>query len=165
MPGIPAHVVWPGIVIGLLGMSVTLVTVTVVAAVSDPSFVVESDYHDKAMRWDDHVAQQASNAELGWVVSIDLATMPGSEEPALLVRLVDRRGVPIAGATLAGECFHHAAANDVRGLVFSPRGESGGYVAPVRFNRGGIWDLQLRVDAEGHHFTHGQKLELGKVGG
>ncbi|MFG0242946.1 MAG: FixH family protein [Phycisphaerales bacterium JB054] len=165
MAKIPAHIVWPGFVLALLGMSVTMVTITVVAAVGDPSFAVESDYHDKAIRWDDHLAQKARDAELGWNVEATLGTMPGSDELALVVRLTDRTGAPIAGASIEGSSFHYAAADRVQTLAFVPTSEPGAYAAPALLNRAGLWDLRLTVDAAGEHFTHRQRLELGKVGG
>ena len=162
---IPAHIVWPGFVLALLGMSVTMVTITVVAAVGDPSFAVESDYHDKAMRWDDHVAQQARNSELGWQVAVAISSMPGDGEPALIVRLTDRAGAPIVGAAVEGACFHYAVADRVQTLGFVATDEPGAYAAPAILHRAGLWDLRLTVDAAGEHFTHKQRLELGKVGG
>lgn len=165
MAKIPAHVVWPGLVVGLLGMSVTMVTITVVAAVGDPSFAVESDYHEKAMQWDEHVAQQATNADLGWNVVVDLGTMPGSVDQTLNVRLTDSVGLPISGASLSGGCFHYAAADRVQSLVFAELPEEPGtYAAPAVLNRGGLWDLRLQADGAGSRFTHHQTLKLGKVG-
>lgn len=165
MAKIPANIVWPGFVLALLGMSVTMVTITVVAAVGDPSFAVESDYHDKAIRWDDHVAQQARDAELGWIVAPSLGTMPGSDEPAMIVRLTDPAGAPISGAVIEGSSFHYAAADRVQTLEFVPLDEPGAYAAPALLDRAGLWDLRLTVDAAGEHFTHRQRLDLGKVGG
>ncbi|MFG0259689.1 MAG: FixH family protein [Phycisphaerales bacterium JB041] len=165
MAKIPANIAWPGFVLALLGMSVTMVTITVVAAVGDPSFAVESDYHDKAIRWDDQVAQEARNAELGWRVAPSLGSMPDSGGPALFVRLTDRDGSPISGAVVEGSSFHYAAADRVQTLSFVEAGEPGAYAAPARLERAGLWDLRLTVDAAGEHFTYRQRLDLGRVGG
>lgn len=163
MTKIPAHIVWPGFVVGLLGMSVTMVTITVVAAVGDPSFAVESDYHEKAMRWDDHVAQQRRNEELGWQVSVELGAMPGGDEPAVRIRLRDNSGEPIEGAVISGSCFHYAAADRVQELTVTATEEPGVYAAPALLNRAGLWNLEFRAEAGGEVFTHKRTLELERV--
>ncbi len=165
MRKIPPHVVWPGFVIGLLGMSATMITITVVAAVGDPSFAVEANYHERALRWDEHVEQQRVNAELGWQVAVELGAIPESEEPAMIVRLTDGTGAPIVGANVEGTCFHYAAASRVQTLGFEPLAEAGAYAAPVLLNRAGLWQLELRVESAEDVFTYEQTLETGRVGG
>lgn len=164
MAKIPPHVLWPGFVIGLLGMSATMITITVIAAVGDPSFAVEADYHERALRWDDHVEQQRVNAELGWHVAVELGTMPQSGDPAMIVRLTDSSGAPIVGASIEGTCFHYAAANKVQALGFVPADEPGAYAAPALLIRAGLWQLRLRVESGGRVFTDRQTLELGRTG-
>ncbi len=165
MRKIPAHVVWPGFVIGLLGMSATLITITVIAAVSDPSFAVEANYHEKALRWDEHVEQQRTNAELGWQVDVELGAIPESEEPAMIVRLTDGSGEPLVGATIEATYFHYAAAKNVQALGFHETKEPGVYAAPALLNRSGLWQFQMSVASAGRAFTYEQTLETGRVGG
>lgn len=164
MAKLPPHIVWPGFVVGLLGMSVTMVTITVIAAVGDPSFAVEADYHERAMQWDEHVAQQARNEALGWGVTVSTGTEPESGRPTLIVRMHDRHGEPIDGAGLTGSCFHFARADHVQELMFVAQDELGVYAAQAMLNKAGSWDLQLRAEADGEVFTHRRTLRVGKAG-
>lgn len=157
MGKLPAHVAWPGFVVGLLTMSLTFVTITVVAAVGDPSFAVHEDYYERAINWDRHVDQQRRNEALGWSVGLSLS--PG-EPTGVRLLLSDRAGAGLEGASIAGECFHQARAAEVRGMEFAPAGRPGLYEAPVLLDRPGRWRIRLRIEVGGEAFTDEQTLEL-----
>jgi nitrogen fixation protein FixH len=161
---IPPHIFWPGMVVGLLCVSLTAAAITVVAAVSDPSFAVEEDYYEKALRWDEHVAQQARNAALGWSVEIAPGQRDAAGRTSLRVSLRDRAGAPIEGATITATCFHHAHRADAEQLELVPSGP-GEYGAPARLDRPGKWGVSLVVLSGGETFTSDQTLVLVVGGG
>lgn len=59
MPTIPPRILYPGIVIGILLMSVTAHVILIVLASRDGGAQVVDDYYEKATHWD---AEQAENA-------------------------------------------------------------------------------------------------------
>lgn len=155
---IPPHLLWPGMVVGLLGMSVTMVTITVTAAVGDPSFAVERDYYERALRWDEHMAQQRQNDELGWRASLEMR--PGGEGTwgELVVTVLGADGAPLEDAAVMGTCFHYAEANSVYTLDFEPDG--GVWVAPSPLDRAGLWRVRLEVASGDAVFTNERTIEL-----
>jgi nitrogen fixation protein FixH len=157
---LPPHILWPGIVVVLLCLSITMGAITVVAALRDPSFAVESDYYDKGLLWDEHTAQLDHNKALGWRASFEIGESDTLNLRPLLVELHDREGAPIEGAIVNVSCFHHAAANTVETLTLLAGPLPGQYVAPARITREGIWSFSLVVTASGELFTDRQKLNL-----
>lgn len=157
---IPPHVFWPGLVVGLLCVSFTAAIITVVAAVSDPSFSVEEDYYDKALRWDEHRAQQAHNEALGWSAQVALGRPDALGKRALMVTLVDGAGAPIEGAVVVASYFHRANKPDEQTTALAPTGTAGEYAAPADVARAGLWDISLTVTARGETFTSATTLDL-----
>lgn len=135
---------WPVIVIALLvggaGANIGLMLV----ATRDPSFAVEPDYYQKALRWDETMAQEARNAALGWSIAVgfDGASSPG--RVTLAARVSDRAGRALEGARVEVEAFHSARASRVLAATLSP-GSAGRYSATLPLDRPGLWELRLRV--------------------
>lgn len=161
MPKLPPHIVWPGIVIALLLMSVTMVTVTVVFATRDPSFAVESDYYERGLNWDDEMAQAEQNAELGWDAAPEVAAEADAlHRRVLSVTLTDRDGAPIEGAEVEASVFHYTSAHQIQTETLVATDEPGVYEALFAIDRDGRWKLDLTVVSGDERFTDEQTLEL-----
>lgn len=145
---------WPLLIVVLLvvgGIGPNLILLAF--ATGDPSFSVEPDYYEKSLRWDERLAQDRRNAELGWTLGIATLTAPLPEGGVeLTARLADRSGAPIEGATVTLEAFHNARAADV--LVLSLRDVGGGsYGARLLARRPGLWEFRFVVRRGGEVFT------------
>ena len=80
-------------------------------AISDPSFAVEEDYYQKALKWDDKRAQDQRNTDLGWTIEFDLAKRRAPDGTLELhARLTDAGGDDIPDARITVETFHNARA-------------------------------------------------------
>jgi nitrogen fixation protein FixH len=151
---------WPALVgallIGGVGANVGLM----VAATRDPSFAVERDYYRKALHWDETMAQEATNAALGWsvAVAVEPAEVPGRAR--IRARVADREGRPVTGARVAVEAFPSARASHVLSLVLPPDA-GGGYAATLELERPGLWELRFRVERDGQVFTRTLVRDLG----
>lgn len=159
-PLIPPHIFWPGMVVGLLSISLTMAAITVVAALRDPSAVVEKDYYDRALHWDQSKAEQQQMALLGWTVDTSFAAPDAAGDRAILVRLTDAQGAPIQGAVVHASYFHNALATQVTEATLAPDAEPGLYrtePAPLRF---GFWTISVEVQADGNRWTGTQSVEL-----
>ena len=161
MGKLPPHIVWPGFVIALLGMSITMGTITVLAATRDPaSFAVIDDYYEKGLRWDEHKAQLAQNSELGWEVAVEVGEPDALGRRPLVVMVLDREGVPIEDARIEASIYHHAAAKRVETLTLEPGALPGQYQAQADITRQGLWQILLTVSARGKSFTNDRTLDL-----
>lgn len=143
---------WPAMIVALLvggaGANVGLMLV----ATGDASFAVERDYYQKALRWDETMAQEARNRALGWSVTVALARAARPGEVKVTARIDDRTGHAIEGAHVGVETFHSARASHVLTAALSPEAD-GRYSATLPLDRPGLWELRLRVERGGQVFT------------
>lgn len=145
---------WPAAIVGLLALGVGANVGLLIVANSDPSFAVEDDYYDKAVRWDEKRAQDAANLALGWQLDLSTETTVDAGVPVVQVgvRLTDRDGVPVEGAVIALETFH--LARSAQPLRAAPAEVGPGwYVALVPMRRPGLWEFRIDADRGGRHFT------------
>ena len=109
---------------------------------ADPSFAVEPDYYQKAVKFDSTISVERASAALGWVASSALTR--GDSGTTLTVTLANAYGAPIAGATVSASARFIARANDV--LTATLREVAPGrYQAPIAVKHAGQWEI--RVDA------------------
>jgi hypothetical protein len=146
---------WPWALAAILLASVLANVAFLVLATSDPAAAVEPDYYRKAVAWDSEMAQRQHNATLGWQARAVLYLgAPGRLE----VRLVDASGRPLNGAAIEAFVMHNARASAQQAVTLSADGR-GRYVAPIRAERPGVWEIRLDVRQGAERFTAVQRLE------
>jgi len=143
---------WPFIIVGLLAGGAGANIGLMVVATRDRSFAVEPDYYQKALRWDETMAQEARNQALGWTatVAFERSARPGEAKVTALVD--DRAGHPVEGARVAVETFHAARARHVVTGALAPEA-AGRYSAVLALDRPGLWEVRLRVERGDETFT------------
>lgn len=143
MKRIPPHIGWPLLVVCLLGFTVVINVILVMKATNDPSFAVEEDYYQKAVNWDEQMAERRESDALGWTV--ELQTAPAdSAEMKLIVLVKDRDGRPISDGAVLVTARHNARSNRpvTASLDASP---DGGYRGPIALIRPGLWQFDVEV--------------------
>jgi nitrogen fixation protein FixH len=137
---------WPLLLVGLLAAGVSANVYLLIRATGDPSFSVEPDYYAKAVAWDAHLAQMGRNEVLGWRSEVD------ADARGVLVRVADRDGRPVGGATVTFEAFPMARGNQiVRGALGETADHA--YRAEIPLSRRGMWEFRLSVLRGGDTFT------------
>ena len=150
---------FPGIVFVLLGTNVCIVGATVYLANSDRSFAVVPDYYQKALAWNQTLAQQQRNAALGWSATVSV----GAESTlgrTVSVRLLDRAGMPVERANVELIAFHDARAADQYGATLS-EAAPGVYETAMPIERAGSWEFRIRVQHGTDVFTAEAQREVG----
>jgi hypothetical protein len=133
---------WIMVPVVLLGASfVGLVSLAVIAS-SDPSFAVERDYYQRAVAWDDHLAELAESARLGWAIAVVIRPQRGGAE--LTASLLDRNGQAVHDAKLSLEAFHNARRN-LALLVDLEPDRHGRYRRFVPMHKSGLWEFRFRA--------------------
>ncbi|HEY3500315.1 MAG TPA: FixH family protein [Polyangiaceae bacterium] len=141
---------WALLPVVLLVSSLTGVLVMASIARSDPSFALESDYYQRAVRWDGQQLEWAENARLGYTIEAEsVATSEGVE---LRATLRDRNGAKLEGASVGVEAFANARAADVRRLTLR-ESEAGAYAVGLGQPRPGLWEFRFSVVRDGKRFT------------
>jgi len=135
---------WPVGLVALLLLSAGANIVFMLVATGDPSFAVERNYYQKALRWDETMAQAGRNRALGWTIAagLDTAAAAGGRL-RLWARVTDRDGAALHGATVRVEAFPSARAGQVIEAALSP--VEGGYAGLLSAGRPGLWELRFHV--------------------
>jgi nitrogen fixation protein FixH len=144
---------WPFLVVGLLAAGVGGNIYFLARAIGDPSFAVEPDYYAKGVDWNAHQAQARANAELGWIVTLEVAPAELATGRARLVaKLTDRDGRSVPGAAVVLEAFHNARAADVLTATLAETPEHS-YTAEVPIVRPGLWEFRVAATRGSETFT------------
>ncbi len=141
---------WAFVPVALLAASLIGVGTMCSIATRDPGFALETNYYERAVRWDSEQAQWAENARLGYRATVTSAPAAGGVE--VVARVVDRHDAPVRGAAVHAEAFANARSGDRKQLVLAERAD-GTYAALVAKPRPGLWELRLRVERDGECFT------------
>ncbi|XAL99334.1 FixH family protein [Phycisphaeraceae bacterium D3-23] len=150
----------PAVVFGFLGAHMVFIFTAITLAVGDRSFAVVPDYYQKAVDWDEHKAELAASAALGWQAEVtagrEVSTL--GERP-LTLDLHDAGGTPITGAQVSATLYPVARAKQVITVELSPVADTPGrYSASPQMCREGTWDLSIRVERAGERYVHEQQL-------
>ena len=139
-----ARRVWTSVIVGFLLLEVGLCAAGVTAALHGKP-VVEHDYYNKALHWDDQEALVQASAALGWKADLSVgADATSNGERALMLRLTNRDSTAIQDAKVSIAFFHHAHPLE---LTQTELGAVGGgvYAASVPLNRAGVWEFRLTI--------------------
>lgn len=143
---------FPNIVFVFIGLNVTIVGITIYLAHSDPTFAVEPDYYQQALRWDDTARRREHSAALRWTASASLARGHDPADGRLQVTLTGPSGEPLTDATLTAILFPSLHARDRQTPTLEPLAP-GVYSAPVRVDTPGLWQCRLTATRAGELFT------------
>ena len=148
---------WPIGIATVLTLTVGANFWVLAVANDDPSFAVEPDYYQKALRWDDEMAQQQRNAALKWRLTPALAPF-GDEGAVLTVQLTDSAGVALSGAKVTVAALANARANSVLDATLVP-GAHDSYAVVLPIDRAGEWELRFEAVRGGERFTAVRRVE------
>lgn len=148
---------WPIAIAAILGTTVVANVWVLYIANRDPSFAIEKDYYQKALRWDDEVAQQARNTALGWRLSSTLTPL-AADGATLTVQLTDSAGARVEGATVTVAALHNARAGTVLDATLAPAA-GGAYAVRLPMHRSGEWELRFQAVRGDQRFTAVQRLD------
>lgn len=124
---------------GLASVAIIANVLLAVTAFGDPSFAVEEDYYQKAVDWDEELAERRQSAALGWTVA--LSTPAGG---LLRADITDKDGAAVIGAHVEVVLFHYARASE-RNKALMKEVAPGRYGAAVPMERAGWWEARLRA--------------------
>ena len=134
---------WPVVIVSILCLHAAGMVGVILVATRDPSFAVEPNHYQKALAWDAFAARAHASQALGWKASArseGTADANGTRE--LDLRIVDRDGQAVTGATTAVLAFPHAR-GEQRSRIDLRESSPGNYRARAPMGREGIWELRL----------------------
>lgn len=154
---------WPIAIAAILGITVVANFAVLYVAGNDPSFVVEPDYYQKAVHYDDEMAQEQRNQQLGWLLTPSVAPLrPAGAD--VTVRLTDARGIPLTGVHVRVAAVYNARAADVLDTTLSPRPDSE-YVGHLPMRHAGEWELRFEAVRGPERFTAVRRVDVPSAAG
>jgi hypothetical protein len=152
---------WALVPVALLAVSTLGVGTMASIAARDPGFALERNYYDRAVHWDRQQAQWAENERLRYGLLLD--AVPADDGVALVLRLSERGGGPLTGASVRAEAFANARAGEVLDLLLVEQAP-GRYETKLHAPRPGLWELRLAVTRGSEHFSEVVRVDLGGKG-
>ncbi|MCA9641502.1 MAG: FixH family protein [Polyangiaceae bacterium] len=148
---------WPLMPVALLGLVITAQVVLVSNALKDGGAAVEEDYYKKAVNWDDHMAQERANQQLGWRLKLVVKPV-GAGQADLHVMVLDKRGALISDADVQVVAFPNAK-SDHRFRQTLQR-EAGSYVIRMPVIRRGLWEFRFDVARGEQRYTQVERQDI-----
>jgi nitrogen fixation protein FixH len=154
---VKASVLWPGIILGFLGMNVTIVGITIAVTRIDSGYRVEQGYDVKALHWDEHKAALATQSSLGWQASCEV--MNASVKSAtLVIGLHDREKMPIRDGVVTINAFHASRPNHSQSVTAAL--VDGMCEASFTPDREGKWVFTVTIKHGGENFAETFEREV-----
>lgn len=134
---IPPHILYPGIIFALLGMSFTMSTILVLTSRSGDGLQLEHNYYERSVNWDQSQEELQKSARLGWTLDITMNPTPLGH-----VVITDAANQPVEGLNAQITLRRPQFADDISTTPLTPVADQPGRYAfshppsPV-----GVWDL------------------------
>jgi hypothetical protein len=131
-------------------------------AVHDPHFALEPNYYDKAVHWDDGLAEERASRDLGLTLALDELRIAPTGNAPLLVKLSAASGQELHGQ-LTLEAFPNAFAGQIQHLTLhetAPGIYTGALTKPLP----GLWELRFVLTQGGHRYRETVRRDIAKGG-
>lgn len=140
-----AGAIWAWVPALLLGAMLVGLGGLVYLAVDDPSFALESNYYDKAVRWDESQQQARKSRAVGLKLTLtEPLALSATGTVMVQLSVTDRETLAFSGAEIALDAFPNAYANRVQRLVLREV-RPGLYVGELSQGVRGLWELRVVV--------------------
>lgn len=152
---IPPNYFWPGLVIGLLCLSITMSFGGLYFAQSDGGAQVIPDYYERSVEYDDEYQARVESMQLGWDVDVELKGTDGE------LKVVDEQGEPVEqlGGTLS--FYRPELAEPVDEVELTAVADRPGH---YRFDdatdRPGYWELAVQLQREEDVFVDSLRVSV-----
>ena len=145
--------VWPGLPIIILGGGVILNILMVSLAVRDGGYQYEPNYYQKAIKWDETIAQEKRNAALGWKLTfVNVPVVSSSNAQPFCISLKDKKGAVLDQTSVKAVAFHNAHSMQRKTLLFQRKGAL--HCVTYPFKRGGLWEFRFTAKRINTIFTN-----------
>jgi len=142
---------WPLIILSLLLLNVAITAALITLSSRDPGLMVERDYDQRALRWDDFARQRRASEMLGWTADVTIDT--AGSNPRLIVRLADSNGLPMIVESAEAIAFPQSHASQSQVLRLPPvKGEPAACGAAITLTHPGLWEVRLKANRDGKTF-------------
>ena len=122
-------------------------------AISSFSGLYSANAREHGVHYNEAVSEQRARDRLGWKI------VPTWRGDRLQLSVLGDTGAPLPGARVSAELVRPAEKRASIPLVWTDDG-NGMFSAKVELPERGNWDIDIVVDAEGHHFAETRRMFL-----
>ncbi|AWV90675.1 FixH family protein [Bradymonas sediminis] len=142
---VPSNIRYPAMIFALLGMTLVVNVILVLAVRSDGGAQVVDDYYERSISWDEYAAVRSESAARGWTLAFELEP----EQPGrLVVTGADQK--PVDGLVAKLHLRRPQLADDVALVELLPvNDEPGVYRFEHPAMRAGVWDVIVEGEFDG----------------
>lgn len=153
---IPSHIRYPAMIFGLLGMTLVVNIILVVAVRSDGGAQIMEDYYEKSVHWDEQAAIRQESDKLGWTLTVDLPREAPGE-----VRVTNADGLPVTGLSATLRLRRPHLAEDVAQVdLTAVGGQPGVYRFEHPSAHAGLWDFVVEGEFGGRPVAFQQRQRV-----
>lgn len=145
MMSIPSHIRYPAMIVGLLGMTLVVNAILIIAVNSDGGAQVVDDYYEKSIGWDDYAAKRRESATRRWTLDFDIQRdQPGR----LAIKSAEQK--PVDGLVAQLHLRRPHLADEVAQVALTPiEGQPGVYQFEHPARGAGVWEIIVDGEFEG----------------
>lgn len=131
-------------------------------AIHDPHFALEPNYYDKAVHWDQGLAEERASRDLGLVLELEKLQIAPTGNAPILVKLSSSGGQELTGQ-LTLEAFPNAFAGQIQRITLhetAPGIYTGALTKPLP----GLWELRFVLTQAGQRLRETVRRDIAKGG-
>ena len=147
-----AQLLWTGFILMFFVIQAILWTVAITLTSGDKSHAVVASYDERALNWDEEVAQRNASIRLGWQADLFLDSAADIRKfHVITLKVQDSRQQPVAGAVIEMVAFHRALAGEPQSVDLAEVGE-GVYSGKIQVHKSGLWQFEGKATRGGDVF-------------
>ncbi|MEM1108574.1 MAG: FixH family protein [Planctomycetota bacterium] len=152
---------WPVIVVMLLGGHATLIITAVTMAVGGTGRGVVPDYYQKAIDYDQHKADLATSARLGWQLTLTPGSLVDADGQRIVsATLIDAQGHAVEQAEVHLRFVRLVDGQTVDTVLSAHAKRLGVYEAVVHLPEAGWYQADLLAELETNRFVERQEIKI-----
>lgn len=137
-----AQLLWTGFILMFFLIQAILWTVAITLTTGDKSHAVVASYDERALNWDEEVAQRNASVRLGWQADLFLDSAADIRKfHVITLKIQDSGQQPVAGAVIELVAFHRALAGAPQRVELVEVGE-GVYSGKIQVSKSGLWQFE-----------------------
>lgn len=145
-------------ILAFFGVVFTADGILITVGMNSHDGLVEKNYYQKGLHYDQSIQAKKRQAELGWAFA--LTPPPRTGQAPLEIRLTDAAGQPLSGLQVSASLRRPAQDGYDQDLQLQEVAP-GTYRAEVNLPLAGLWDLHAQVRGSKDQATYRERFSIG----
>lgn len=159
---IPPKILYPGMIVSVLGLSIVANIVVIVSASGDQGAQVIDNYYEVAANYDKVISQREETARLGWTTRVMMRPAQDGSTRIIDFFVKDANDQPLKGAT-GNVVLYNPAKSKSLGEAPLRAVNDGIYSVTIEgknLDRKGLYDVVLSIEHDGSHYQQTMRQDV-----